>query len=210
MADKRKTRPSTPPPRLFGQTQRWVPGSGQPTVPRPAPPAGPTDDDDGEETVPATTRELPPELAGLQDIVPRGRSTAGVEIQLVHDAQGGARNKPWRAAEVWTKNRIYGMDSLMVCYEILDRASGRPELSHSMLGSRLGGGRLRSADSVRFSYPFPLPGMEAMFTQGKKYGYTSMVERFILRIRLLNTDSDEHPATWEEIASRWPTAKPKR
>ena len=141
---------------------------------------------------------------------PRQRATAGVEIQLIHDAQGGARNKPWRAAEVWTKNRIYGMDSLMVCYEILERASGRPELNHSMLGSRLGGGRLRSADSVRFSYPFPLPGMEAMFTQGKKYGYTSMVERFILRIRLLNTDSEEHAPTWEEIASRWPTAKPKR
>lgn len=191
MADKRKTRPPA------GQTQRWTPGDV-------------AVDDDDEDTSPATTRDLPPELAGIQDIIPRGRAAAGIEIQLVHDAQGTGRNKPWRAAEVWTKNRIYGMDSLMVCYEILERGSGRPEPNHSMLGSRLGGGRLRSAEAVRFSYPFPLPGMEAMFTQGKKYGYTSMVERFVLRIRLLNTDAEEHPPTWEEIASRWPGAKPKR
>jgi hypothetical protein len=169
-------------------------------------------DDDGELTEP-TVRELPPELAGIRDLMPRpARSTGGIEVQLVHDVEPGGRNKPWRAAEVWTKNRIYGMDSLMICFEILERASGRPEPTHSMLGSRLGGGRLRSAEAVRFSYPYPLPGMEAMFTQGKKYGYTSMVERFVLRIRLLNTDSEDHPPTWEEIASRWNPApnRPKR
>jgi hypothetical protein len=52
--------------------------------------------------------------------------------------------------------------------------------------------------------------MEAMFTQGKKYGYTSMVERFVLRIRVLNAESDDHLPTWEEIAGRWQGARGKR
>jgi hypothetical protein len=51
--------------------------------------------------------------------------------------------------------------------------------------------------------------MEAMFTQGKKYGYTSMVERFVLRIRMLTTD-EEHVPTWEEIAGRWSASRAKK
>jgi hypothetical protein len=156
----------------------------------------------------AAFRELAPELAGMRELVPRAQANTGIEIQVVREFQP-AQKKPWRAAEVWTKNRVYGLDSMMNCFEILDRSTGRPEASHSMLGSRLGGGRLRSAESVRFSYPFPLPGMEAMFTQGKKYGYTSMVERFVLRIRMLTTD-EEHVPTWEEIAGRWSASRAKK
>lgn len=88
--------------------------------------------------------------------------------------------------------------------EVLSRTTGKPEPGHSMLGSRLGGGRLREASAVRFSYPFPLPGMEAMFAQGKKYGYTSLIERFIVRVRVLDmadTDPNQSP-TWEDVAGR--------
>jgi hypothetical protein len=78
-----------------------------------------------------------------------------------------------------------------------------------MLGARLGGGRLREKDTVRFSYPLPLPGMEAMFLKGKKHGYTSAVERMIVRIRVLHTTADEAAPSWDEIASRWSELPPK-
>lgn len=127
-----------------------------------------------------------------------------VELFVIDETQlPGGERKPWRAAEVWTKRRVYGLDSTFKCVEILDRETGRPELAHDMLGARLGGGRLREKDTVRFSYPLPLPGMEAMFMKGKKHGYTSAVERMIVRIRVLHTSADEAIPSWDEIASRW-------
>jgi hypothetical protein len=72
-----------------------------------------------------------------------------------------------------------------------------------LLGARLGGGRLRERDTVRFSYPLPLPGMDAMFMKGKKHGYTSAVERMIVRVRVLHTSAADELPTWEEIQSRW-------
>lgn len=136
-------------------------------------------------------------------LLPRaaGRS---VELFVVDETQlPGRERKIWRAAEVWTKRRVYGLDSTFRCIEILDRETGRPEAVHDMLGARLGGGRLREKESARFSYPLPLPGMEAMFIKGKKHGYTSPIERMIVRIRVLHTGADEAPPSWDEIASRW-------
>jgi hypothetical protein len=130
-----------------------------------------------------------------------GRS---VELFVVDETQlPGRERRVWRAAEVWTKRRVYGLDSTFRCFEILDRETGRPEAGHELLGARLGGGRLREKDGARFSYPLPLPGMEAMFIKGKKHGYTSAVERMIVRIRVLHTAADEAPPDWDEIASRW-------
>jgi len=127
-----------------------------------------------------------------------------VEVFVVDETQlPGGERKPWRAAEVWTKRRVYGLDSRFRCVEILDRETGRPEVEHDMLGARLGGGRLREKDTVRFSYPLPLPGMEAMFMKGKQHGYTSSVERMIVRIRVLHSSADEAVPNWEEIRSRW-------
>jgi hypothetical protein len=139
------------------------------------------------------------------DAAPEQRSLgSGVELFVIDESQPPrGQRKPWRAAEVWTKRRIYGLDSTFKCVEILDRETGRPESSHDMLGARLGGGRLREADTVRFAYPLPLPGMEAMFMKGKKHGYTSAVERMIVRIRVLRTSVDDTLPTWEEIANRW-------
>lgn len=133
-----------------------------------------------------------------------------VELFVVDETQlPGGERKPWRAAEIWTKRRVYGLDSTFKCVEILDRETGRPELGHELLGARLGGGRLREQDTVRFSYPLPLPGMEAMFMKGKKHGYTSPVERMIVRIRVLHTSADEAIPSWDEIASRWSEPPPK-
>ena len=132
------------------------------------------------------------------------RGGRGVELLVVDETQlPGQERRVWRAAEVWTKRRVYGLDSTFKCIEILDRVTGRPESGHEMLGARLGGGRLREKETVRFSYPLPLPGMEAMFMRGKKHGYTSAVERMIVRIRVLHTSTHDVQPSWEEIASRW-------
>jgi hypothetical protein len=148
----------------------------------------------GDSRPPRTIPEAPP--------LPRVQGE-GVELVVIEESQTvGSGRRPWRAAEVWTKRRVYGLDSSFKCIEILDRETGRPEVGHDMLGARLGGGRLRGRGTARFSYPLPLPGMEAMFLKGKKHGYTSPVERIIVRIRVLYTSADEAPPTWEEIATR--------
>ncbi len=154
--------------------------------------------------LPAIPRpSVPPPLA-------RGTGRS-IELFVVDETQlpGVGERRAWRAAEVWTKRRVYGLDSTFKCIEILDRSTGRPETGHDMLGARLGGGRLREKDTVRFSYPLPLPGMEAMFMKNKKHGYTSAVERMIVRIRVLHTSADETLPTWEEIASRWSEPPPR-
>jgi hypothetical protein len=147
-----------------------------------------------------TSRDLPPEFAQIRAQATKPKERAGIEIQVVHEDGEELHKKQWRAAEVWTRHRIYGLDSHLVCVEVLNRGNGKLEPNHTMLGSRLGGGRLRQADAVRFTYPFPLPGMEAMFAQGKKYGYTSLVERFVLRVRMLEMAADVQLPTWEDVA----------
>ncbi len=140
---------------------------------------------------------------------PKSGTTEGIELVVVDERQTSTgERRPWRAAEVWTKRRVYGLDSTFRCVEILDRGTGRPEITNEMLGARLGGGRMRDKDAVRFSYPLPLPGMEAMFSKGKKHGYTSAVERMVVRIRVLHTTSDEAAPSWDDIASRWSEPPP--
>jgi hypothetical protein len=147
---------------------------------------------------PPRTASSPPRAAGKS-----------VELFVIDETQlPGGERKAWRAAEIWTKRRVYGLDSTFKCVEILDRETGRPDTAHDMLGARLGGGRLREKDTVRFSYPLPLPGMEAMFVKGKKHGYTSPIERMIVRIRVLHTSAEEAAPTWDEIASRWSEPPP--
>jgi hypothetical protein len=152
----------------------------------------------------ARTARLPGAPRQSTNAPPRPPPASNIEMLVVDERQpAGGERRPWRAAEVWTKRRVYGLDSTFRCVEILDRETGRPELTHEMLGARLGGGRHRDADTVRFSYPLPLPGMEAMFSKGKKHGYTSVVERMVVRIRVLHTSADDASPSWEDIASRW-------
>jgi hypothetical protein len=159
---------------------------------------------------PATPSVPRPARVGRLSEPPKSGAVEGIELVVIDERQvAGGERRPWRAAEVWTKRRVYGLDSTFRCVEILDRETGRPELSHEMLGARLGGGRMRDRDGVRFSYPLPLPGMEAMFSKGKKHGYTSAVERMIVRVRVLHTTADELAPSWDDIASRWSEMPPR-
>lgn len=162
--------------------------------------------------MPAVTggSSLPLTAAMHESTAPRAAGARSIELFVVDEAQlPGGERKPWRAAEIWTKRRVYGLDSSFKCFEILDRETGRADASHELIGARLGGGRLRETATVRFSYPYPLPGMEAMFMKGKKHGYTSAVERMIVRVRVLHTAAGEALPTWEEIASRWSEPPPR-
>jgi len=160
-------------------------------------------------TSPAPTVPRPSRVPRAGD-APDSGTALGIELVVIDERQvAGGERRPWRAAEVWTKRRVYGLDSTFRCVEIIDRETGRPELTHEMLGARLGGGRMRDKDAVRFSYPLPLPGMEAMFSKGKKHGYTSAVERMVVRIRVLHTSADEASPSWDDIASRWSEPPPR-
>lgn len=188
-----------------------------PQMQRPIPPARL----DAEPSTLGTTLKLDPgqtaRFASQSETAAAPRETApppraagkSVELFVIDETQlPGGERKAWRAAEIWTKRRVYGLDSTFKCVEILDRETGRLDTAHDMLGARLGGGRLREKDTVRFSYPLPLPGMEAMFVKGKKHGYTSAIERMIVRIRVLHTSAEETAPTWDEIASRWSEPPP--
>lgn len=192
MADTKKSRDKTSPPRDPSST-RWETDELGKTVRM------------GSAPEPPRARSNAPRVSDVPGPPPVPRIVGrGVELFVVDEAQlPGGERKAWRAAEIWTKRRVYGLDSTFKCFEILDRESGRPDPTHDMLGARLGGGRLREKDVVRFSYPLPLPGMEAMFMRGKKHGYTSAVERIIVRIRVLHTSATDQPPSWDEIASRW-------
>jgi hypothetical protein len=188
---------------------------GEATVRIPPPPSGRWEDDqhDLARTVkmnpPTATVPRPTRVARLSE-PPKSGEVEGIEVVVIDERQvPGGERRPWRAAEVWTKRRVYGLDSTFRCVEILDRETGRPELTHEMLGARLGGGRMRDKEGVRFSYPLPLPGMEAMFSKGKKHGYTSSVERMIVRVRVLHTSADDVAPSWDDIASRWSEMPPR-
>ena len=209
-----------PPPRRTTTNEMAVAATkavpvGNATVRIPAPPSGRWEDDnDLARTVkmnPPTTPSVPrPSRVPRLSEPPKSGEVEGIELVVIDERQvAGGERRPWRAAEVWTKRRVYGLDSTFRCVEILDRETGRPELTHEMLGARLGGGRMRDKEGVRFSYPLPLPGMEAMFSKGKKHGYTSAVERMIVRVRVLHTSADEVSPSWDDVASRWSEMPPK-
>jgi len=165
----------------------------------------------GAESAPSSTPlDAGPPSSAATRVAPVSPAAHGIELVVVEEQQtAGGERRPWRAAEVWTKRRVYGLDSTFRCVDVLDRETGRPEPGHEMLGARLGGGRLRQRDKVRFSYPLPLPGMEAMFSKGKKHGYTSVIERMVVRVRVLQTSGDEVAPSWEDIASRWSDVPPR-
>jgi hypothetical protein len=128
-------------------------------------------------------------------------ASGGIEVVVMRErVLPRAKRGAWRAFEVWTKNRIYGVDTSFNCMVVLDRRTGQIDPDNAVSGLRLGGGRLRAGGVTRVSYPFPLVGMEAMFTDGRKQIYTSRVERFVVRVREVVTKGDNEPLTWEEIA----------
>lgn len=130
-------------------------------------------------------------------------SDPGLQIVVVKERAETVSINPnrWRAFEVWTKNRVYGLDQSLTCIEVLDRRTAKVDADSKVLGYRLGGGRLREPSGVRYAYPFPLAGMEGMLGKGHRQVFTSRIERFVIRIRDLKARGELKFATWEDVVA---------
>ena len=125
-----------------------------------------------------------------------------VEVELVYQTgHAGMDTTPWRALEIWTRNRIYGCDWGLRCIEVLDRESGVPDLDNTLLGSRLAGGQLHTEEGIEVTHPWPRPGSEAVFEHSGRKGYvtTSTVTRVILRMRVLTVPQQKIEPTWDDL-----------
>ena len=157
-----------------------------------APPRPPAFRDDE----PTDVDALPPtDVSNRAEPANEGKTT--IEVVVVREEALPKKERgPWHAIEVWTKNRVYAMDASLLCVEVTDRATGKVDPNHPILGGRLGGGRKRTGRGATFTMPLPVPGTEAMFMRARKQAYTSAVERVLLRIRALRVRST---VTWEQV-----------
>jgi len=112
---------------------------------------------------------------------------------------------PWRAVEIWTRNRIYGVDGSMVCRSVTDRASDQQQPDHPAIGARLLGGQRRAENgSIEWvAHPLPARGGAAVFARrfGKRLNVseTSDVTRVVVRQRVVEVGSDQPPPKWDEL-----------
>jgi len=125
--------------------------------------------------------------------------TLGIELQLVHDSR-----EPPRWIEIWTRQRVYWIDTDRMCVAVFDRVTKAQDAVHPFLGGRLAGGEEQRHQGISLSNPVPLPGMKAVLQMtGGRYGRTSAIERVVLRVRMSNVEADDQDQGWHEITKRW-------
>ncbi len=106
----------------------------------------------------------------IMDAIPGGAPVPPIEVVLdrvTHDAAilqpAGSETPPVRLLEIWTKNRIYLLDSALTCVSVRDRQTGAQDLKHAVLGTKLVGGQRRYGKTLHITRPLPIPGTEAVF-----------------------------------------------
>lgn len=131
---------------------------------------------------------------------------SGVELDEIHESGPPALlDGPWRAVEIWTHHRVYALDAYLQCTEVIDRATGKAQPDHKVLGSRLVGGQRRAESGaiVQVSHPLPEPGATAVFTlaMGKRLSYseTTPVTRVVYRQRVVEVEQGERAPTWDDV-----------
>jgi hypothetical protein len=130
-----------------------------------------------------------------------------VEIELHEVRTGPALDAhAHRVVEIWTRQRVYSLDSLLVCQEVIDLASGERKTNHPILGSRLVGGQTQSDEGAELVFPLPTPGTEAVFQKLDAKGrmrlqITSRVARVILHVRRVRVDVDERDEAWSSLTT---------
>jgi hypothetical protein len=141
------------------------------------------------------------------------RERPPIEVQVEMHKGPMRQSAKWRAIEIWTKNRVYSVDSTGVCIEVLDRATGRPDEDHALLGARLAGGQRKEGQRLKLSHPYPVPGTEAVFRlpagRAGRFGQTSKVERVVLRVRVADMPLLESEPVWDELSSGSSVPPPK-
>ena len=110
------------------------------------------------------------------------------------------------AFEIWTKNRVYNLDSQLVCIGVIDLATGRDNRDHPFVGARLVGGQLKSDEGSELTYPLPVPGSDAVFQKSEAHGkirlsVTSKVSRVILHVKRVKVRAAERDVAWGTITS---------
>ena len=127
-----------------------------------------------------------------------------IELQFVHVAAEDLSNS-WRMLEFWTANTMYGLDSSLCCIDVDSRVPGTRIPEH-LLGASLVGSQERDGNHFSISFPYPVPGMQAVFRlpDSGKHITTSSVERTILRVRMTNLDlAQGETPDWDHITTQW-------
>lgn len=127
----------------------------------------------------------------------------GLEVRYSEDA---ASYGPagWCMLEIATQNRVYRLNSSLVCFEVADIATKKPAAAHGLLGARLVGGQKREGDVLTLIHPFPVAGSEAVFEKRTKdvvsLSTSSTVQRVVLNLRRVRAGVGER-ASWDQIAA---------
>ncbi len=156
------------------------------------------DDDDEPTMISADAASPPREPPPIEVVLSR-------QAQVLAASEARATGQRYRMLEVWTRNRVYVVDSALECIEVIDRRTGRPEAAHSLLGASLAGGQRKYTQTMHISRPFPVPGTEAIFVRpGKKAqpaGLTSKVERVVLNVHIASVAMNEGDEAWDDVTS---------
>ncbi len=154
--------------------------------------------------IPGRSRPPPPPPAPTSS-----KGDAGIEVEI--SEQPGVQSfdsASWTLFEIWTRNRVYHVNSDFECIAVLSRATGREEPDHALKGARLTGGerRNKAAHLVDIYFPLPGPGTEAIFrSDTKKHGQfakTSTIERVVLRVRRVRIQTVAESHAWDERLSK--------
>lgn len=138
---------------------------------------------------------------------PPGPRRPAIDVELVVERKTAPYvDRPWTAVEIWTQNRVYSVDASMVCLEVVDKTTGKPELRHPLVGAHLVGGQHEEGGTMELSHPFPRAGSEAVFEQragakAARFSHTSAVERVVLRLRVLTVAPDNVISSWADITN---------
>ncbi len=133
---------------------------------------------------------------------------AASEFEVKHQVIPGMpkTGRPRGVYEIWTQNRVYHLDSGLVCIRVVDRATNAVQQGHALLGARLVGGRRETPAGYELSTPLPERDTEAVFQVREANGRfrlstTSPVTRVVLqRYRIALGGFDER-SIWSTLAS---------
>lgn len=133
-----------------------------------------------------------------------------IEVVLVHVHPESASTSPWRSLEFWTANTMYGFDANLKCIEVSARDPKADTIPTHLLGASLVGSQSRQKNDYSISFPYPVPGMEAVLrvSASGKHMTTSEVERVMLRVRITNLGIPEGGVPdWASITNLWEPGK---
>lgn len=131
------------------------------------------------------------QTTAIQADFPSGRDDGQGSLDVVYRHEEGKEaflDGVWRAVDVCTRNRIYGLDARMQCIVVIDRQSGEQNTEHKLLGASLVGGQTRDDKGTLVAHPLPEVGMAAVFEVAgdrRRYIETSAVTRVIIRQRIV-------------------------